>query len=295
MHIRTAANLKFTRAGDGAIMARNFSSAPEHFFPMSPEDRIVANPGGKEAETLPNIGKIVPDRDDAAIYRQNPSHQHRAAPAPDGERSGGGNAAVYVLGVLILAVGAAAGFLYQQLTLAQERVAALEQKLSMTDESVNQSSVSAQEKLKELDAAFVQLRDETLKKYKAQIDQQGGQIDGLEKTAKGTQAAVAKLGQRADEHDRQLADTRAQVEKIPPTVEQARRKLDEHDAAFTAVNGRIKAVADAQSKADGRLNNNDQWVESINTFRKQMNREIVNIKQQVAGGKPPAPNEAPLP
>ena len=51
----------------------------------------------------------------------------------------------------------------------------------------------------------------------------------------------------------------------------------------------MKAVSDNQNKLDGRLSNNEEWVESINTFRKQMNREIVNIKQQIAGGKPATP------
>lgn len=259
---------------------------------MSPEDRIVANPSARETEPLPNIGKIVPDRDDAGIRRQG-RPEVRTAPA-EAERRGS-NAAVYVLGVLVLAVGGAAGFLYQQLTLAQQRVEALEQRLSMTDESVNQTSVTAQEKLKELDAAFAQMRDETLKGVKAHLDKHDGQIAALDKSLKGTQGAVAKLDQRAGEHDKQLADTRAAVDRIPPTVEQAKRRLDEHDAALTGVNGKLKSLADAQSKADGRLNNNDQWVESINTFRKQMNREIVNIKQQVAGGKPPSQTDAPLP
>lgn len=279
---------------------------------MSPEDRIVppsrshlsSQLSSQDTEALPNIGNIVPDRDDAATYhRQKQNHRAKAKEESDDDSSAsasasgrsGGGVLVYLLGVLILALGGFAGFLYQQLTLAQERVGALEQRLSMTDESVNQSSVSMQVKLTELDAAFAQMRDETLKGLNNKLGQHGSQLEGLEKASKNAQAALGKLGQRADEQDKALADTRAQVEKIPPTVEQAKRKLDEHDAAFAAVNGKVKAAADVQAKHEGRLNNNDEWVESINTFRKQMNREIVNIKQQVAGGKPPAPNDAPLP
>jgi chromosome segregation ATPase len=249
----------------------------------------------QEKEPLPSIGNIVPDRDDAATYHRQKQNRPKAKEETADESGGGGGVLVYVLGALILALGGFAGFLYQQLTLAQERVGALEQRLSMTDESVNQSSVSMQVKLKELDESFAKMRDETLKGFKAQVDRQGTQLEGLDKASKSAQAALGKLGQRADEHDKGLADTRAQVEKIPPTIEQAKRKLDEHDAAFAAVNGKVKALTDTQAKHEGRLNNNDEWVESVNTFRKQMNREIVNIKQQVAGGKPPVPNEAPLP
>jgi chromosome segregation ATPase len=246
---------------------------------------------------VPNIGNIVPDRDDAATHHRQKQNRPKVKDEADEDEGGqrGGGALVYVLGVLILALGGFAGFLYQQLTLAQERVGALEQRLSMTDESVNQSSVSMQVKLTELDSAFAQMRDETLKGFKAQLDKHGSQLETLDKSAKGAQAALAKLGQRAEEHDKALADARGQIEKIPPTVDAVRKKTDEQQAALEAVNGRVKALADTQGKQGGRLDNNDQWVESINTFRKQMNREIVNIKQQVAGGKPPVPNEAPLP
>lgn len=279
-------------------MARNFPSPLERFPFMSPEDRIVPKSRDQDAEPLPNIGNIVPDRDDAASYHRQKASRPKASASAGGEAGGGHGrhkAVTSVLGVLVLALVGCAAFLYQQLTLAQERVGVLEQKLSVTDESVNQSSVSMQVKLKDLDAALTQVRDETLKQYKGLIDKHTAQIDALDKASKNAQAALAKLDQRTDEHDKQIADTRAQVEKIPPTVDQAKRKLDEHDAAFAAVNGKLKSLGDAQGKADSRLNNNDEWVESINTFRKQMNREIVNIKQQVAGGKPPAPSEAPLP
>jgi methyl-accepting chemotaxis protein len=268
---------------------------------MSPEDRIVppsrSHLSSQDQDALPNIGNIVPDRDDASTYHRQKQSRAKAKEESDDDSGGRSGAGVlgYVLGALILALGGFAGFLYQQLTLAQERVGALEQRLSMTDESVNQSSVSMQVKLTELDAAFAQMRDETLKGLNGKLGQHGSQLESLEKASKNAQAALGKLGQRGDQQDKALADTRAQVEKIPPTVEQAKRKLDEHDAALAAVNGKVKATADVQAKHEGRLNNNDEWVESINTFRKQMNREIVNIKQQVAGGKPPAPNDAPLP
>jgi len=263
---------------------------------MSPEDRFAA----QDKEPLPNIGNIVPDRDDAVSYHRQKQaktkSKERAANGGAGdEPRSGGNGALYALVVLTLAIAGWAGFLHYQLTLAQDRVGALEQRLSMTDESVNQSSVSLQVKLKELDSAFSQVRDETLKSYKAQIDKHSAQIDSLDKAAKNAQAALGKLDQRAGDQEKALTDTRAQIDKLPPSIDAAKRKLDEHQAALDVLPGKLKAMADGQNKLEGRLNNNDEWVESINTFRKQMNREIVNIKQQVAGGKPSAASEAPVP
>jgi predicted nucleic acid-binding Zn-ribbon protein len=258
---------------------------------MSPEDRIAAH----DKEPLPNIGNIVPDRDDVVSYQRQKQGKPKAKEQAAGGESSGGGAGTYVLVALILALAGWAGFLHYQLLSARDRVAVLEQRLSVTDESVNQSSVTMQVKLKELDAAFSQVRDETLKSYKALIDQHTGQIGNLDKASKNAQAALVKLDQRAGEQEKGLADTRAQIEKFPPLLDASKRKLDEHQAALDGLSGKLKTVAEGQSKLDGRLSNNEEWVESINLFRKQMNREIVNIKQQVAGGRPPAPSEAPLP
>jgi predicted nucleic acid-binding Zn-ribbon protein len=259
---------------------------------MSTEDRIAA----QDNEPLPNIGNIVPDRDDSYHRQKQGKGKSKERVADDnGAPRSGGSASIYVWSVLTLALAGWAGFLHYQLTLAQGRVGALEERLSMTDESVNQSSVSMQVKLKELDASVSQIRDETLKDYKSQIDKQAAQIGTLDKTAKNAQAALSKLDQRAGDHDKALVDTRAQIDKLPPSIEAAKHKLDEHQAALDGLAGKLKAAADRQTKVEGRLNNYEEWVESINIFRKQMNREIVNIKQQVAGGKPPAQSEAPLP
>ncbi len=262
---------------------------------MSSEDRIV--PSNKEP--LPNMGNIVPDRDDVVSYQRQkqgkPRTKERAATVGDDSARSGGNGVVYLLAVLTLALIGWAGFLHYQLTLAQERVGVLEGRLSITDESVNQSSVTMQVKIKELDSSFSQVRDETLKNYKALIDKHTTQIEGLDKAAKNAQAALLKVDQRATEQDKVVAEARVQLDKIPPMLDASKRKLDEHQTTLDNLGSKVKAVADGQVKLDGRLSNNEEWVESINIFRKQMNREIVNIKQQVAGGKPPVPSETPLP
>ena len=184
-----------------------------------------------------------------------------------------------------------------QLRGAEERVVALEQRLSSTDESVNQSSVTLQVRIKELDAALTELRDTTLKSYKTTLDQRGAQLDNLDKVVKSTQGSATKLEQRVAEHDKTLDTARVQLDKISPLVDSSnlsKKKVDEHQLALDSLSGKIKAVSDAQIKLDSRLANNEEWVESINTFRKQMNREIVNIKQQVAGSKPGAAPAEPI-
>lgn len=250
----------------------------------------------QDNEPVPEIPELIPERDELASYqRQNkPKAKERAA---DSEREAGvgSNVWAYIAGVVALAAVGWAGYLQSQLFAAEERVSALEQRLSSTDASVNQSSGALQVKINEVDAALAAVRDDTLKKFKASLDQRSAQIDTVDKALKATQGTVAKLDQRSGEHDKALESARAQVDKLSPLVDASKKKVDEHQVALDALSGKVKAVGDSQVKLDGRLSNNEEWVDSINTFRKQMNREIVNIKQQIAGGKPATAPAEPVP
>jgi chromosome segregation ATPase len=243
-------------------------------------------------EPLTDIPQMVPDRDELVSYQRQ---KQKNKPKESEEESGGetssrsGNTLVYVVGLIALLAAGAAGYLFTQLQNAQERVAALEQRLSSTDESVNQSSGALQVKINEVNDALAQVRDETLKKYKAQIDQQAGQITALDKSIKGTQSTLSSTDKNIGEQTKLIEGLRGDINKLPGLVDQAKQRIDQQQSALDALSNKVKGVNDAQTKLDARLANNEEWVESINTFRKQMNREIVNIKQQIAGGKPTPP------
>lgn len=258
----------------------------------------------QDNEPVPEIPALVPEHDELATYQRKqtkPKGKERVSEADVEPNEGRSNKWGYVVGcvagVVALAAVGWAGYLQQQLLTAEQRVTALEQRLSSTDESVNQSSVTLQVRINEIDTALAELRDETLKRYKATLDQRGAQLDNLDKVVKSTQGNTTKLEQRVAEHDKALDTARGQIDKISPLVELSnlsKKKVDEHQVALDALSSKVKAVNDSQTKLDARLSNNEEWVESINTFRKQMNREIVNIKQQVAGAKPAAAPADPI-
>jgi predicted nucleic acid-binding Zn-ribbon protein len=255
-------------------------------------------------EPVPEIPALVPERDELATYQRKqikPKAKERAS-EPDADLGAesyekGSNLWAYVAGAVALAAVGWAGYLQSQLLGAEQRVAALEQRLSSTDESVSQSNVTLQVRIKELDAALSELRDSTLKNYKTTLDQRGAQLDNLDKVVKSTQGSATKLEQQVAEQSKALDSARVQLDKVSPLVELSnlnKKKADEHQLALDSLSSKIKAVSDGQAKLDGRLSNNEEWVESINVFRKQMNREIVNIKQQVAGSKPGAAPAEPI-
>lgn len=252
-------------------------------FSMSPRDN----------EPLPEVPELVPDRDDLASYHRQkqtkPKTKERTVDNGSvGVEKRSSGALTYVFGVIAIAAVGWAGYLHTQLLAATDRVTALEDRLSSTDESVNQSSVALQVKIKDLDTGLTQLRDESLKKLKAQIDQQGAQIASVEKAAKNAQSAITATDSRLAEQGKTVDGARAQIDKLSAAIDAHKQKTDQQQASIEALSSKVKAVSDSQTKLDSRLSNNEEWVDSINTFRKQMNREIVNIKQQIAGGKPAA-------
>ncbi len=243
-------------------------------------------------EDIANAPSIVPERDELVSYQRQkqskPRAKEREDSASESKPARASSVPLFLVGLVAVSAVAAAGYLYTQLQHAQDRVAALEQRLSSTDESVNQSSGALQVKINELNAALTQLSDETLKKYKTQIDQQGAQIATLDKTAKNVQASIGGIDKKFAEQKQDIENTRADLAKLPPLIDQANQRIDQQQASVAALSGKVKSVNDAQTKLDMRLSNNEEWVDSINVFRKQMNREIVNIKQQIAGSKPQA-------
>ena len=249
-------------------------------------------------DDITDAPSIVPDRDELDSYQRQKQSKSAAKEVPQDEDDDdyeeapsprGSGVLTYIVGIVALGAVAAAGYLFTQLQDAQLRIAALEQRLSSTDESVTQSSGALQVKINELSDALAQLRDETLKNYKAQIDRQAAQIGTLDKADKNAQAALAANDKALAEQTKTIDALRADIGKLPALVEPVRQRLDQQQAGLDGLSNKVKGVSDAQTKLDARLSSNEEWVDSINTFRKQMNREIVNIKQQIAGGKPTPP------
>lgn len=277
---------------------------------MSPNDN----------EPLHDIPHMVPDRDDVAEFQRqkqgrvkpverhpvdrHPVDRHHAADRGQPEHQAdtddddyapeysGGGISRSLFAVVVIAILGWAGYLNWQLVQAQARVVSLEQRLSVTDESVNQSGLSLQVKIKDLDAMLTQLRDETLSKQKTQLDQHSAQLAALDKSLKSSQAQLAQNSQRDEEQQKGLDGVRGQLDKVAPLVETSKRKVDEQQASIDAANDKLNKLAAQQSKLEGRVGVNEEWVQSINTFRVQTNRELVNIKQQLVAGKAaPAPME----
>jgi DNA repair exonuclease SbcCD ATPase subunit len=267
---------------------------------MSPHDN----------EPLTDIPRMVPERDDVVSYqRQKPqaakpkAERSRAVEADDEYDEpavgSGGKVIVYLLAVVTAGLLAWSGWQQQQLSDArvemaasQARISDLEQRLSVTDESVNQSSVAIQVKLKDLDGEVRKLWDNVWKKNQEALAAHQAQLAALDKAVKAAQAELARVSQGLIAQQKSVDAMRGQLEQVAKTeatVELSKRKLDEQQVALESVTEKLNRITAEQNKLAQRIATNEEWVQSINNFRKQTNRELVNIKSMIApvsGGTP---------
>ncbi|MDX9874222.1 MAG: hypothetical protein RBS88_04870 [Spongiibacteraceae bacterium] len=262
---------------------------------MSPNDN----------EPLHNIPKIVPDRDEVVSrQRQKPAGRQRsadddarraAAAEPAAGRSSG--PLVWILALIALAGVGWAGYLQLQQAESQSLLAAyqlriedLESRLSVTDESVNESSVAMQVKLKELDSEIRKLWDNVWKKTEQTLGDHSTRLAALDKSVKSAQGSAAELEKKLNAQASAVAEMRKQLERSSrseATVELNKRKLEEQQVALEALSEKLNRISEEQTRLSQRVGSNEEWVQSINNFRRQTNRELVNLKAQLGGGTLP--------
>ncbi|MDF1691159.1 MAG: hypothetical protein P1U47_02210 [Zhongshania sp.] len=239
------------------------------------------------------------DEDDI-VRPAAPKKPQPAAPAPTPAGNGGsGGFVMFMLTVLILALAAASYYLYDQLTttqqqllLGQGRIDLLEQRLSVADESITESSVSTQVKLKELDVEVRKLwdnvwkkqkeelaqHDVSLAKQKADLDKAEKRIAALETKLRTSDEQVAKIVKSYNSERESLTSMAGKLDRVIAQAEVNRKQLldmGKQVASGGALDARVKDL-------ERRVTQNDEWLDSINAFRKQVNRDIESMRQTMS-------------
>jgi chromosome segregation ATPase len=247
-------------------------------------------------DDIDHIPAIVPTRD--SEHRRPPgkagatkgnSVGGRRPPVDKAARGAGGPA---ILGRLVLTVALViaavactwAWQLQQQLKLADkqmqdyaQRIGDLEDRLSDTDEGMSQNAAVQAAKIRELDSEVRKLWDnvwkqtkERLAKLEQQSASQGKTLGSAEKSLATTQAElksaavdIARLKAVADDLERLMASARtsqAEVERVADTLNGINLDL---------------------AKLNKRVQGNEEWIGSVNAFRKQANAKLVELQSAV--------------
>lgn len=234
--------------------------------------------------------KISLSLDDDEIAHRADSNK---APAPKAQAKsgGGGGAALFLLALLVIGLGGACYYLYQQLTLtqsqllsSQDRLEALEQRLSAADDSLEENSVTTQVKLKELDSEIRKLWDNVWKKQKEELGEHDALLDKYGKR-------LAAVESKTSSNDKQLTAALQQFKKDSESRESMSGKLD-RVIAQAEVNRKTLLDVGKQLTAGGsldarvkeletRMAQSEEWLDSVNAFRRQVNRELEAMRQTV--------------
>lgn len=240
-----------------------------------------------------DLPPIVPKRD--TVFQPAPGSRNRSsgkksASAPRSSSGGGGGGAgiwarLFITVSLVVAAVACAWAwqLQEQLRQAEleaerngKRIADLEDLLSDTDETVNQSSAAMGAQLRLLDSEVRKLWDA---RKKSNAD-----IAALEKTAKANSGQLSTQSGFDKEQAAQLKSLNTDMAKLKSVAGDLERLM----ASARSNQSEVERVADAlnrlnldMAKLNKRVQSNEEWVGSINARRRQLNEQISRLEAEV--------------
>jgi len=255
----------------------------------------------RDKDPIDPIPSIVARRDDVPGRARSPAKKGRADKTPPPPRSAAGGAGLWarlfiVTSLVVAAVACAwAWQLQQELRQAQgvlgryeARISDLEDRLSDTDEGMNQSSTAMAVKIKELYSEVDKLWASAWRRNKAQIEAlqksdkaQSGQLASLSKTDKDYSAQLKSLG----------VDI-GKLRKVSGELEGLLANSRANQASLERLGDDVSRMTLDFARLQKRVGTNEEWVESINGFRRQVNRSISELQgriNQLQGAASPPP------
>ena len=237
-------------------------------------------------DTHQDIPPIVPDLDvgDREPVGGGARRRERRRGGKGGTGAGVWARLCIALALAVAAVACAwAWQLQQQLVSAERdmdgyasRIGDLEARLSDTDEGLAQNAQAMAVKVRELDSEVRKLWDNVWKRTKERLavleaasGTQGRSVKSLTTDVASMQADLAELKGVADDLSRLMASAKAsqtEVERVADTLNQIELET---------------------SKFDKRIATNEEWIRSINAFRKQVNASILDLKSTVSALQAP--------
>lgn len=224
-------------------------------------------------ERIDDIPSIILDDDD----RQRETY---SSPPVKAKSSSGGGVAWLAL-LLGLAATGGAGYLYTQLELTQKqllsadaRVATLEDMLSANSEDASESAAVQAVKIKELTSEVDKLWASAWRKNKARLD-------GQNKDIKAAQVALSKASKLAAANSSALTGLNEQL----PKLQSLSSNVKDVQSLSIAQKAQLSELDDSQAALStklGALNKRvletEDWVKSINAYRRQMNQKIAELE-----------------
>jgi methyl-accepting chemotaxis protein len=260
----------------------------------------------RDNDHIGHTPKMTPAHDEIASYQRSQSKGTLASSlgvVPDvaGQFSSTGIKTLLTLVVLVLlATTAMAGYMFQRLQAAEGsirnyelRIVDLERQLDVTDESMSESSVAMKVKIREMDSEIRKLWDNVWKKSRERMAGFDAQLEKNNKTIAANQSFVTSAKQQFSKTEDVVASLSSQLKKS----QQLQSQFAKSQSTIASQQKSLEQVADKANRLrneivqlDRRVKGTEEWVESINGFRRQVNRDLSALKQnvgQMQGGAAP--------
>lgn len=249
----------------------------------------------------PTLSPLKPDQDEIVHHRQRTAggNARPRTGASGSQRAATGSHRPVVVRsklapfafLLALTGLGLAGYAYWQLLETQKaneaalaRISELESRLEMTGDESEASMAAMQAKLKWADSEIRKLW--------------GVAYDTNRKAIATNQESIASVRQSVTNLDNKLSsavgEVRNSVANVRSTVESQQQSVNEVKQANQRIQRQTQEVAESfsdiretQSALQGRVRTNEQAIESIDTFRRTVNRDILELKNQATASPGP--------
>jgi chromosome segregation ATPase len=252
-------------------------------------------------DDLDHIPSIVPSREGMPERRSNP--RARSGASDKGRTSGAQAVSAGVSGMgmvarllvavsLVVAVAACAWAWQLQLQVRQaneqlanyaSRIGDLEARLSDTDEGMNQNAETQAERLAKLDTEVRKLWDNVWKETKGRLDKLDSAAATQGKSVKGIEGSLASS-------QSQLKALSADVAKLKSVSGDLARLMDSakaNQAEVERMADNLNRINLSMAKLEKRVVGNEEWVGSVNAFRKQVNTSLSELQVQLRAMQTP--------
>ncbi len=249
----------------------------------------------------PTLGGVTPDEAiDTSPRRARAAKPSPSRAAPQPVQAAPSRVGGFALLIAIAALGGS-GYLAWQLQMAQEslftadqRIVVLEQKLELSDDESTASLTALQAKLKEANSEIRKLWGVSYDTNRKQIASNKSKIASLDKGAKSLKSDIGKAKSKAEGVEK-LAN--AQAASLKSLSQQASTNYARYDAAIGGVGDQRKHIQNAVDDVNrlkqqlaklnldltSRVKNTEEAIDAIDKHRLTINRELLQLKQQLGG------------
>lgn len=250
-----------------------------------------------ENDGLGGVPKITPSRDEIASFQRDKgrSMASRLGEVPDVQSSAGSSTTTKaILAFATLAVLAALAWsmiLHKKLAVAEQaigryeqRISGLEKQLYVTDESMSESSVAMKVKIREMDSEIRKLWDNVWKKNKETLAAHNKKLGQHDSFIAATKKQLSNNETVVKELTEQLASSRQML----VTVNSNQQRIASQESIIEGSSDKVNRLSSDMVKLNSRVKETESWVDSINGFRRQVNRDISELKSKL-GASPGSP------